>query len=456
MLEKTLHRLQWDKSLAYALLTRGWQAISGPITIVFLIRSLDLPEQGIYYSIIGIVGIQAYFELGLLNVLVSQSGHATAAIGLAEKEADQAGKGVKQHIPWIQAATRMRDLIGTSTRWFAIAAWMYLAIAMIFGWFTLADSTTMWRLPLVFAIQFAALAVALAPWIAILEGAGFRDLVYRYRMLQMVIGSAAVWVALASGLKLWSLVIASLTQALFSFYLVFFVKRDFFSQYSNIKGQESTFAWMREVVPVQWRVALITATFHFATQFFTIIVCTFHSDSAAAPLGMTLSISSAIQMVALAWVQTKYPLISAHHGEGDRESAGTMWRHTAVVSTALLITGFAVLTAITALLPSFDKELPSRFLSPYQVLLLAIGGLANHIAAIQGFYVLSMKAKPLLAASLFGSIPTAIAVWCGGYFFSTNGILVGYAIGMGLFLVPAHTLAYLKFRRTPMPLTATH
>lgn len=449
MLEKILHRLQWDQSLGYALVTRGWQAISGPITIVFLIQSLNLSEQGIYYSIIGIVGIQAYFELGLLNVLVSQSGHAAAAIGMAHQEADAAGVPVTQHLPWVQATSRMRDLIRASTLWFGIAALLYVAIAILFGWFTLSDSNTAWQIPLLGAIQAAAIVVAFAPWIALLEGAGFRDLVYRYRLIQMIIGSLAVWGALALGLKLWSIVLASVTQAVVSLYLVCYVKRDFFLQFRKISTTESTFAWMREVVPVQWRVALITASFHFATQFFTIIVCKFHGDSEAAPLGMTLSITSAIQMVALAWVQTKYPVISAHHGKGDRELAGTLWRQISMISTVLLLLGFATLTILILLLPNFDTELSHRFLNPSQVLLLAIGGLANHIAAIQGFYVLSMKAKPLLAASLFGSIPTAISVWCGGYLFSTNGVLIGYAVGMGVFLVPAHTLAYLKFRKTP-------
>jgi hypothetical protein len=446
-LKKILDRLQWDETLGYALLTRLWQAISGPITIVFLIESLDLSEQGIYYSIIGIVGIQAYFELGLLNVLVSQSGHATAAISLVNQKSNPS----ENDKAWIHAATRMRDLIRASTRWFSVAAILYAIIAIIFGWLTLSDSRTSWQLPLLAAIPAAAVAVAFAPSIAILEGAGFRDLIYRYRLGQMVLGSLAVWAALFSGLKLWSLVLASMTQAMVAAYIVLYSKRSFFTQYLNIDSQDSTFAWMREVVPVQWRVALITASFHFATQFFTIIVCTFHSDSEAAPLGMTLSISSAIQMVALAWVQTKYPLVAIHHGKGDRETAGTLWRQTAVISTILLVTGFAALVAIVLFLPNVKPGLETRFLEPLQVILLAIGALANHIAAIQGFYVLAMKAKPLLAASLFGSIPTAIAVWCGGYYFSTSGVLFGYAMGMGLFLAPAHTWAYIQFRRKPSP-----
>lgn len=449
MLRRMLHQLQWDRTLGYALGTRFWQAFSGPITIVFLIEALSLSEQGIYYSIVSIIGIQAYFELGLLNVLVSQSSHVSAELARVNEDNSCADEHLSANPEWLTAAARMRDLIKASGRWFGYAAAAYALIAVGFGWLTLTDSETSWKVPFLFTIPAAALAIALAPSLSILEGAGFRNMIYRYRLLQMVIGSLAVWTALLLGFKLWSLVFAFFTQTLVSAYVVLVAKRDFFLKYQKLPSTESTFAWMREVVPAQWRIALITASFHFATQFFTIIVCKFHSDVEAAPLGMTLSISSAIQMVALAWIQTKYPLVATHHGQGDRERAGSLWRRTAIVSTILLVLGFATLTVLTYCLPLFRDGLEKRFLNPQQVIFLAIGALANHIAAVQGFYVLAMKAKPLLKASLIGSIPTAIAVWVGGFYFSTNGVLIGYAAGMALCLTPAHTWAYLQFRKSP-------
>ena len=114
-------RLQLDRPLAYALMTRVWQAVSGPITILLLIRSLDLSEQGVYYGIVGIVGIQAYFELGLLNVLVSQSGHETAAMNKVAVSSDD--QVLRESDPeWIASAARMRDLIRDSFRWFSGAS----------------------------------------------------------------------------------------------------------------------------------------------------------------------------------------------------------------------------------------------------------------------------------------------------------------------------------------------
>ncbi len=440
-------RLQWDRALAFALLTRGWQAVSGPITIVLLIRSLSLSEQGVYYAIVGIIGIQAYFELGLLNVLVSHSSHEAAALRRASEEANARSIEPETHPGWQRAAVRMRDLMRASFHWFGGAAVVYTAAALGFGWLTLRDSDVGWQAPLLVLVPVSAVSVFLAPALSILEGTGGRDLIYRFRFAQIALGSVVVWLALASGLKLWALVFSALVQSLLAVYLTVIVKGAFFRRFLKLGDQESTFRWARDVLPVQWRVALISATFHFATQFFTVIVLMFHSDQAAGPLGMTLSITTAIQMLALAWVQTKYPLVSAHHGGGDRQAAGRLWRHTAVVSSALLVFAFAALTLLIALLPWIQPSLQRRFILPWQVILLSIGCVASHFASVQGFYVLSMRAKPLLRASLIGSLATAAAVWIGGYFYATSGVVSGYALAMALVLLPVHTLAYLQFRR---------
>lgn len=447
MLRQIRDRLQLDRPLAYALATRCWQAISGPITIVLLIRSLSLSEQGVYYAIVGIIGIQAYFELGLLNVLVSHSGHEAAAMTKASQDATDRDMAVEVNPEWLIAAARMRDLVRSSFRWFGGAAVLYVACALAFGWFTLADSNVAWQAPLLVLVPIAAVSVYLAPALSILEGAGQRELIYRFRFVQMALGSLVVWISLAMGMKLWALVLSSLIQALMAIYITVVAKGSFFRKFRLIEDQPSGFQWMRDVLPVQWRVALISATFHFATQFFTVIVLMFHSDAEAAPLGMTLSITAAIQMLALAWVQTKFPVISAYHGAGRREAAGMLWRRTAIVSTGLLLFGMLVLTGLISALPLAGMELEKRFLEPWQVIMLALGCLANHIAAIQGFYVLARRARPLLNASLIGSLATAAAVWIGGYLYATSGVVVGYALAMMLVLVPVHTWAYMQFRQ---------
>ena len=126
MLREIRDRLQLDRTLAFAIGGRFWQALSGPITILLLIKTLTLSEQGVYYGIVGVIGIQAYFELGLLNVLVSHSSHETAAMGKIENDSAES-EDYKSNPAWIASAARMRDLIGSSFRWFSAASILFAA-----------------------------------------------------------------------------------------------------------------------------------------------------------------------------------------------------------------------------------------------------------------------------------------------------------------------------------------
>ena len=437
--------LQLDRTLGYALASRIWQSGAGLVTAWFLVH-LTLPEMGVYYTLVQIVGIQAWFELGLLNVLVSYSGHAMASV--VQGQSLESASGPEATSP-AAARARMHDLVVASGRWFGKAAVLYSLIAIALGFWTLSESTIRWAGPLLAVVPLAAMSVALSPYVAILEGAGFRDVVQRLRFTQAVIGSLAVWITLALGFGVWAIVIASAVQAVMTLLMFRGSCSTFFVTMASSAGQQSEFQWSRDILPTQWRMAAISVTFHIATQCFVIIVTMYHGDAAAGPLGMTLSMSTAIQMLALAWLQSQFPEAARLHAGGDREKAGNRWRRTAIVSTLILAVGFCALCLAVALLPFLAGDYEKRFLPPWQILLLGLGCLSNHITSVQGYYVLARKAKPLLIPSLIGSITTAIVVWSSGYLYSVNGIIVGYACTMTLIFLPVHSLAYLRFRRDP-------
>jgi hypothetical protein len=451
VLKRFAEQIQFDSSLAYAMAARMWQAFSGPITIIFLIRALTLPEQGIYYTLVSILGIQMFFELGLLNILVSHTGHQVAALS------SPSGR------------QRMTELVRASQRWFGGASILFAIAAIAFGWNTLSQTTAIiqWQLPLIALVLASAGTIALSPSLAVLEGAGYREDVYRVRLLQMLSGNLIVWLTLTLGLKLWALPASAAVQLAWSAYLAWGVHRNFFAQFREplhapsptardvaeqvclqpSKSGDSGFSWTRDVLPTQWRLAVISVVYHFATQFFTVIVWRYHSPIEAGRLGMTLSITGAIQAMALAWIHTKFSLASAHHGAGNREAAGNMWRRTALASTGLLILAMGVAITLVALMPLAQLGIETRFIAPWQMATLALGCLANHLIAIEGFYVLSRRSKPFLVAALFGFSSTAVAVWWAGYYYSTTGIVLGYTLTTVFITLPAHTYAYLKFRR---------
>lgn len=435
---KTADKLQLDRPLAYALLSRLWQACTGPITILLIVGFLTEAEQGVYYCLVPIIGIQAFFELGLLNVLISKAGHAYSAY-LTVKDSPQDLE---------VAAGRLGELIRASRRWFSWASVLFAITSVSLGWSILSQNANdvAWRTALLAVVPLAAITVSLSSSLAILEGAGQRELVYRVRFYQAVCGGGLVWLALALGWGIWALVLASGVQAIWSAYLVRIHQRHFFRKFENA-GTGHEFSWLREVLPIQWRAALSGLALHAATQFLTLCIMTFHSASEAGQLGITLSITTAIQMLAMAWVQTKYPLISEMHGRDDREKAGTLWRQTSIVSSGLLCVALASLVAAIALLPLAERGWEQRFAAPWIVFVLGMGCLANHVVALQGIYVLARGDKPFVVASVVGLSTTTALVWTLGYYYSIAGVVIGFTAGMTFAVLPLHSWQYWQFRR---------
>jgi len=448
MFRPLLNRFDIDRTLLFSLAARVWQAISGPVTIALIIHGLTLGEQGIYYGLVSIVGIQTFFELGLLNVLISHAGHESSLINSAANAGDESEAAIAS------AKTRMSQLIHGSTRWFQAAAILFAIVAIPFGYFTFLSTNvgTDWQRPLLLLIPISGLTLAFSPSLAILEGSGYREEIYRMRLTQLVCGSLAVWVALLIDWGLWSLVIASAVQALMTVYIVSVRFAFFFRPFRSELTQPNianlpAFSWVREAAPTLWRTAAVTACYHLATQFLTLVVLHYHSTEQAGRLGMTLTITSALQMMAMAWLQTKFAIVSAEHAANRREQAGEMWRRLTMTSTGLLAFGLGAMIGGLWMLSTLYPSLADRFISPWQLTALSIGYLANHLLGAQGFYVLSKRKPPIARASVIGYSLTAAAVWWGGREYAVSGVIGGFAIGMALITLPLHTLAYLVHRR---------
>jgi hypothetical protein len=271
------------------------------------------------------------------------------------------------------------------------------------------------------------------------------------RFVQMVSGAVVVWISLLLHLKTWTLVTSAFVQFACVYLLTRVIHRRDLDCYktdrSMLESTQNGLSWFKEVLPLQWRMALTSIAYHVATQLFPLILFLFHSKGEAGQIGMTLTGTAAIQGMALAWIQTKYSLVSAMHGAGDREVAGTLWRRLAIVSTVLLVSAFACATLAIAALPLANRGWEDHFIQPWQIAVLGIGCLANHWVATQIFYVLSRKGKPFLFASLVGSTATFIAVVCGGYWYSISGIVWGYTLTTCLITLPLHSFSYMQFRK---------
>src|SRR6185369_3301792 len=81
--------------------------------------------------------------------------------------------------------------------------------------------------------------------------------------------------------------------------------------------KEHAIGWRREIWPFQWRIALSWLCGYFIFQIFTPVLFAFQGPVTAGQMGMSLTISSGIGSIAVAWMSTKAPVYGGLIARGE-------------------------------------------------------------------------------------------------------------------------------------------
>ena len=300
-LRRLLNRLEVDRAVFFALLARGWQFLTGPVTLVLIARHFTPQEQGFYYTFWSVVGLQSMFELSFYTVIVNVASHEWHKLHRDEQGAIAGDP---------QARSRLISLGRLSVLWYSVASVLFVvgigAGGLVF--FSVAkESVPGWQGPWLVLVAMSGLAFALTPLQGILEGCNQVASVYRLQFWRGVIGNLVTWVCIpvrcgavdagriddrSAGLRQLP-VRDSLRQLL--------------RRFSPQAGWTRPLDWRREVWPMQWRVGVKGFVLSFTSQLVNPVVFHYHGAAAAGQTGMTWHVLTSLQNVAAAWVKTRIP-----------------------------------------------------------------------------------------------------------------------------------------------------
>ncbi|MEJ7607912.1 MAG: hypothetical protein WKF37_16985 [Bryobacteraceae bacterium] len=143
-----------------------------------------------------------------------------------------------------------------------------------------------------------------------------------YRLLQGVVSALVLWLSVWSGAGLWSLVAMNATNLIFALGFLFFVYREFFRSLFSDRRQ-STFAWRRDIWPMQWPLALQGMMSYFTFSLFVPVLYSYHGVVEAGRMGMSIQVISALIGVATTWLTVKSPQMGTMFAQKYR----TLRRH---------------------------------------------------------------------------------------------------------------------------------
>lgn len=428
-LERQLIRFQTDRAVLYILMTRVWQIVSGPLSLLLIARHLSPETQGFHYTFYSLLGLQTFIELALHLVIVNVTSHEWAGLSLNEK-GEITGNA--------ESVSRLVSLGRQVFSWYAWATAVFVlavgTIGYVFFSRVPATGSIPWQAPWFALVVISGLMIWTLPFNSILEGCNQMAPVNKFRLNQAILGSLAFWLALACGAGLWSTVISLATALVRDLWLLLVRYRRFFQSFFA-PPTGSTIDWKSEIWPMQWRLALSGVVNYFAFSLYNPVMFRYHGPVVAGQMGMTLQIVTTLQVLAYSWVYTKVPRFGMLISRKDYSSLDRMWVKSTLVSVAVMLLGAAGAWAVVYGLHVAGIGLAQRMLEPKPTALFLAAATLMLVSQCQTAYLRAHKQEPILVLSVSSSLLIGLLVYllgkhwgplgaAGGYFAVMVGVIV--------------------------------
>jgi hypothetical protein len=412
-------RAEIDRAVALSILARGWQVLAGPLTLYLIARTLSPATQGFYYTFASLIALQSFVELGFSAVIVNVASHEWASLGLDEH-------GRISGAP--EALSRLVSLGRLVFKWYAAASALFVAGAGLAGWaFFAREGATgvAWQAPWFAQVLLAGLSLWLLPITSLLEGCNQVATVQQFRLLQAIAASIGMWIALALGAGLWAGVVSSAILLCRDLTLVLLRYRAFFRPFLR-PPEGAPMSWRKEIWPMQWRLAVSGLFGYFAFSLFNPVMFRYHGAAVAGQMGMTLALTSALQALAGAWVQTKVPRFGMLIAKKDYGTLDRFFWKTAAISVAVMLTGVVAVWLGVAALRMAGHPLAQRVLPPLPLGLFLVATAVLHVSTCETFYLRAHRQEPILALSVVMGTSIGLAVAGLGSRYGPTGAALGY------------------------------
>lgn len=406
LIQDLARRLHVDRAVGYAIVMRAWQLPAAVVTTVLIALNFDEQTQGVYYTLLTVIGLQALADSGLLNVLMHVVSHEWSQLRI-----DDHG--------FLRGPRRIRRRVAGMARfgliWFALvgSALMLVGIGIGIGLFYQQGLLERAISPLVVGMLFAGCSLALAPLVAVLEGCNQVEHVNRYRLMQAITGSVVVWTCLAGGAGLWTAVFSVLMQFLWECGLILRRFRPLFSQLWRTKAD--SFDWKAEIWPLQWKMGLQSVVRHLA--YFPLIPTLFacQGPEVAGRMGMTWQVLTNLSLVAYAWIRTRAPEFGRLIAEKNQSASNRAFFKATIGSTLLLLLAIASFLIVLVILRNSTFELGAkvagRFLDPGTILWFAIAIVPLHLTQCFAIHIRSHKIDPVWRITIIGNVILGISIY---------------------------------------------
>ena len=443
-LGKLKHWTGLDRAIVFTVFGRFWSAFVALITVLLIARYLSPSQQGYYYTFFSLVALQIVFELGFSFVILQLAAHECTHLTFLPG-GDIAGSAVPH--------SRLASVLQKAVRWYSVAAVLMALVVLPAGLYFFSThhksgTEIAWKAPWCLLVLSATLTFQIDPVFSFLEGCGYVAQVARTRLMQSMLGAVLSWTAMLTHHGLFSPAMMIIGQAAAGIIFLFTSpRRDLLIGLFRFKVQEHFVSWRREIWPFQWRIALSWLCGYFIFQIFTPVLFAYQGPIVAGQMGMSLTVSSGIGSIAIAWMSTKAPVYGNLIARREFSQLDKIFFTALRQSTVLVILGASTFLLFLQLAETRFPHLSSRVLPPRIFILLLLTTIMNHVMFCEAIYLRAHKREPFLGITVIGSILLTISTLLLGRFVGAGAVAVGYFGITTLFSLPAGTYIFITKRR---------
>jgi hypothetical protein len=432
-----------DGAVVYTFLARSVNIAGSAGTVLLIVRFLSPVEQGYYYTLLSLVSLQLVFEMGFSFVIQQLAAHECVHL---ELHADGTVSGDRV------AHARLASALQLSLRWYtAAAAAMALILAplgLVFfaGHASSGRAQVSWQGPWLSAVLASAVGLWCVPFYSFLEGCGQVQAVAAMRLRQAAATSFCAWVPMLLHHGLYSPAMALLGYISAGGFFLLGQRRLLLGLLRHpVRG--AAIQWNREVWPFQWRIAVSWICSYFTVQIFIPILFAERGAVEAGQMGMSLSITSYMTVLALAWTTTKTTPFGGMIARRQFRALDGVFLHTLSRSVGAFLVLALTACFLVDVLPFLSSRLASRLISPTLFALLLVASGANFLVQSVAILLRSFKSEPFLIQSLLvGAMTLALAALTAGRW-GNRGAVFSYLISTALVGLPIAMVIFFRARR---------
>lgn len=428
LLKSIASKLGVDKAIAYSSGARVIQGFTGVGSMFFISTFLTGVEQGFYFTFGSILALQVFFELGLTGIMTQYVAHEASHLTLDENSEYQGDERYR---------SRLASLVHFCVKWYSILAVLIFIFLNVVGYIYFnkfgdnQGEVVEWQTPWILISIATAIQLFVSPLTSILTGLGFVKQTSKISFFQQLITPLCTWAGLACGFKLYVTGIAYLINV--SIWFVLTHKQGLLAVLKNLWNTSISecVAYMAEIFPYQWRIALSWVSGYFIFQLFNPVLFATEGAVVAGQMGMTLQALNAIQSFSFSWLNTKVPLYSRLIALKEYTQLDATFNRTLKQMVAIctfLLVSFYVFIAILRVsqFQIGNTIFADRFLDYLPMLLMIIPVFLQQFVSSWATYLRCHKKEPFLVNSVVGGILCMASTLGLGNLFGLYGITVGY------------------------------